>query len=160
MSKLGVCLWCDGNGEELADFYVAAFRACGREASVGAITRYGDAGPGPKGAAMTVSFTLGDLEIMALNGGALFSFSEAISLVVKCADQAEVDRFWAALSAGGKEVQCGWIKDKFGLSWQIVPNGIMEMYQDPDPARTGRVMKAMQKMVKLDIATLKAAYDG
>jgi predicted 3-demethylubiquinone-9 3-methyltransferase (glyoxalase superfamily) len=122
--------------------------------------RYGDAGPQPKGTVLTVSFTLAGQEFIALNGGPHFTFSPAISLFVKCADQAEVDRFWERLSDGGKTEQCGWLKDRFGVSWQIVPTVLGEMLRDADPVRAGRVMQALMQMTKLEIDALSRAYDG
>jgi predicted 3-demethylubiquinone-9 3-methyltransferase (glyoxalase superfamily) len=119
-----------------------------------------DAGPGPKGSVMVVGFTLDGQEFTALNGGPIFKFSEAISFVVMCETQEELDGYWSKLAAGGKEVQCGWLKDKFGLSWQIVPTILPKLMSDPDPAKSGRVMKAMMQMVKIDIATLERAYAG
>ena len=160
MSKIAPCLWFDDQAEAAANFYVSTFRACGQDAAIGHIARYGDAGPRPKGMVMTVTFTLAGQEFIALNGGPEFTFSPAISLFVKCADQAEVDRFWERLSDGGKVVQCGWLTDRFGLSWQIVPTALGEMMRDPDPARVERVMRALLGMVKLDVAALGKAYDG
>jgi predicted 3-demethylubiquinone-9 3-methyltransferase (glyoxalase superfamily) len=147
-------LWFDGHAEEAAKFYVSIFPS----SKVGSISRYGEAGPGPKGSVMTVTFELDGLEFTALNGGPTFKFTEAISLVVHCETQAEVDHYWDKLSAGGREVQCGWLKDKYGLSWQIVPNALMEFIHDKDPAKSQRVMAAMMQMKKIDIAGLKAAY--
>ena len=121
------------------------------------IARYGDAGPGRKGSVMTVEFRLEGLEFVALNGGPHFKFTEAISFVVNCKTQAEVDKFWTKLSAGGKEVECGWLKDKYGLSWQIVPTVLGELLSDKDAAKSQRVMQAMLQMVKLDIKKLKQA---
>ncbi len=160
MSKITSCLWFDDQAEQAADFYVSSFRACGQDAAIGNVMRYGDVGPRPKGMVMTVAFTLADHEFIALNGGPHFTFSPAISLSVKCADQAEVDGFWDRLSDGGETVQCGWLKDRFGVSWQIVPTALGEMLNDPDPVRAERVMRAMLKMVKLDIGALRGAYDG
>jgi predicted 3-demethylubiquinone-9 3-methyltransferase (glyoxalase superfamily) len=126
--------------------------------AIGKIARYTDAGPGPKGSAMTVAFQLDGQQFTALNGGPIFKFTEAISFVVHCETQQEVDEFWERLSQGGQPGQCGWLKDKFGLSWQIVPIALMEMVQDKNPARVERVMKAMMQMKKLDIAGLEKAY--
>jgi predicted 3-demethylubiquinone-9 3-methyltransferase (glyoxalase superfamily) len=148
-------LWFDGQAEEAAKFYVAIFP----NSKVGSTSRYGEGGPGPKGSVMTVAFELDGLSFTALNGGPLFKFTEALSLVVHCETQAEVDHYWNKLSDGGGEVQCGgWLKDKYGLSWQIVPNALMEFIQDKDPAKSQRVMAAMMQMKKIDIAGLKAAY--
>jgi predicted 3-demethylubiquinone-9 3-methyltransferase (glyoxalase superfamily) len=146
-------LWFDGQAEEAANFYVSIFP----NSKVGSTSRYGEAGPGPKGSVMTIAFDLDGLSFTALNGGPVFKFTEAISLVVHCETQAEVDHYWDKLSAGGSEVQCGWLKDKYGLSWQIVPNALIELVQDKDPAKSQRVMAAMMQMKKIDIAGLKAA---
>jgi predicted 3-demethylubiquinone-9 3-methyltransferase (glyoxalase superfamily) len=147
-------LWFDGQAEEAANFYVSIFP----NSKVRSTSRYGEAGPGPKGSVMTIAFDLDGLSFTALNGGPMFKFTEAISLVVHCETQAEVDHYWDKLSAGGQQVQCGWLKDKYGLSWQIVPNALMELVQDKDPAKSQRVMEAMMQMKKIDIAGLKAAY--
>jgi predicted 3-demethylubiquinone-9 3-methyltransferase (glyoxalase superfamily) len=146
-------LWFDGQAEEAANFYVSIFP----NSKVSLTSRYGEAGPGPKGSVMTIAFDLDGLSFTALNGGPMFKFTEAISLVVHCETQAEVDHYWDKLSAGGQQVQCGWLKDKYGLSWQIVPNALMELVQDKDPAKSQRVMAAMMQMKKIDIAGLKAA---
>ena len=147
-------LWFDGQAEEAAKFYVSIFP----NSKLGSTSRYGEAGPGPKGSVMTVAFELDGLSFTALNGGPMFKFTEAISLVVHCETQAEVDHYWDKLSAGGQQVQCGWLRDKYGLSWQIVPNALIELVQDKDPAKSRRVMAAMMQMKKIDIAGLKAAY--
>jgi predicted 3-demethylubiquinone-9 3-methyltransferase (glyoxalase superfamily) len=147
-------LWFDGQAEEAANFYVSIFP----NSKVSATSRYGEAGPGPKGSVMTIAFDLDGLSFTALNGGPMFKFTEAISLVVHCETQAEVDHYWDKLSAGGQQVQCGWLKDKYGLSWQIVPNALIELVQDKDPAKSQRVMAAMMQMKKIDIAGLRAAY--
>jgi predicted 3-demethylubiquinone-9 3-methyltransferase (glyoxalase superfamily) len=147
-------LWFDGQAEEAANFYVSIFP----NSKVGSTSRYGEAGPGPKGSVMTIAFSLDGLSFTALNGGPMFKFTEAISLVVHCETQAEVDHYWDKLSAGGQQVQCGWLKDKYGLSWQIVPNALIELVQDKDPAKSQRVMAAMMQMKKIDIAGLRAAY--
>lgn len=147
-------LWFDGQAEEAANFYVSIFP----NSKVVATSRYGEAGPGPKGSVMTVAFELDGLSFTALNGGPMFKFTEAISLVVHCETQAEVDHYWDKLSAGGQQVQCGWLKDKFGLSWQVVPNALIELVQDKDAAKSQRVMAAMMQMTKIDIAKLRAAH--
>jgi predicted 3-demethylubiquinone-9 3-methyltransferase (glyoxalase superfamily) len=147
-------LWFDSQAEVAAKFYVSIFP----NSKVGSISRYGEAGPGPKGSVMTVGFELDGLSFTALNGGPSFKFTEAISLVVHCETQAEVDHYWNKLSAGGSEVQCGWLKDKYGLSWQVVPRALIELIQDKDPAKSQRVLTAMLQMKKIDIAGLKAAY--
>ena len=154
--KITPFLWFDTRAEEAARFYVSVFD----NSEVLDVTRYGEAGPGPAGSVMTVSFRLDGLEFTALNAGPHFTFTEAISFVVDCETQEEVDRFWEALSGGGEKGQCGWLKDKFGLSWQVVPRVLNEMVQDADPARADRVMRAMLQMTKLDIAKLQAAYYG
>jgi len=159
MSKIASCLWFDGQAEQAAEFYVSVFRACGQDAAIKDALRCGDAGPWPKGSTLTVTFTLADHEFIALNGGPNYKFSPAISMFVKCADQAEVDAFWERLTNGGEPVQCGWLTDRFGVSWQIVPIALMDMMSDPDPARAARVMAAMMKMVKLDIGVLRKAYE-
>ena len=153
MQKITPFLWFDNQAEEAAKFYTSIFK----NSKIGKIARYGDAGPGSKGSVMIVEFQLEGQEFVALNGGPLFKFTEAISFVVNCKTQAEVDKFWKKLSAGGKEVQCGWLKDKYGLSWQIVPTVLGELVSDKDAAKSQRVMQAMLKMVKLDIKKLKQA---
>jgi len=160
MQKITPFLWYDDKAEEAANFYVSVFK----NSKVGEITRYGDAGSQaagrPKGSVMTVEFQLDGQDFVALNGGPHFKFTEAVSLVVNCDTQEEVDDFWAKLTAGGgEESQCGWLKDKFGLSWQITPTALIEMWKDKDTAKTERVMKAMLQMKKLDIQTLKRAYE-
>ena len=157
MQKIHPFLWFDNQAEEATNFYVSIFR----NSKVGKVTRYGEAGPGPKGSVMTASFELEGQPFTALNGGPHFTFNEAISFVVYCASQEEVDRQWEKLTAGGGQTgQCGWLKDKFGLSWQIVPSVLMELLGDPDPAKSRRVVEAMMKMTKLDIAALQAAARG
>jgi predicted 3-demethylubiquinone-9 3-methyltransferase (glyoxalase superfamily) len=155
--KISTFLWFDANAEEAANFYVSIFH----NAKITDVARYGSTGPGPEGSVMTVAFQLEGQEFIALNGGPTFKFTEAISLVVKCESQAEVDNLWAKLTAnGGREVECGWLKDKFGLSWQIVPTAFFEMIKDPDKAKASRAMAAMMKMKKLDLARLEQAYRG
>ena len=160
MSKLALCLWFDGQAEEAANFYVSCFRDCGQPDSLRKTMRYGEAGPGPQGSVLSAEFTLAGQELIALNGGPHFTFSPAISLFVKCAVQPEVDRFWERLSDGGKTNQCGWLTDRFGISWQIVPTALGDMLRDPDPARAERVMRALMQMSKLDLDGLERAYDG
>lgn len=155
MPKITPFLWFDGQAEEAAKFYVSVFK----NSKILRVTRYGDAGPGPKGSVMTVEFELDGEEFTALNGGPEFKFTEAVSFTVHCKTQAEVDEFWNKLSAGGKEVECGWLKDKYGLSWQITPDILSEMLNDPDPQKAKRVMEAMMKMKKIDIDALKKAYE-
>jgi predicted 3-demethylubiquinone-9 3-methyltransferase (glyoxalase superfamily) len=156
MQKISPFLWFDHQAEEAMRFYVAIFK----NSKVGKVTRYGDAGPGPKGSVMTASLELEGQEFTALNGGPQFQFTEAISFFVNCGTQEEVDELWARLSGGGQTQQCGWLKDKFGLSWQIVPSVLMELVNDPDPQKSRRVMEAMLQMTKIDIAQLRQAYEG
>ena len=155
MQKITPFLWLDGNAEEAMRFYVSIFK----NSKVGKITRYGDAGPGPKGLVMTVTFQLEGQEFYALNGGPTFKLTPAISFFVDCKTQEEVDALWEKLSEGGKKDRCGWLHDKFGVSWQIVPTVLMDLLNDPDPAKSQRVMKAMMQMTKIDIAGLQQAYD-
>jgi len=156
MQKITPFLWFDSNAEEAANFYTSIFK----NSKILNVARYGEAGPGPKGSAMTVTFQLEGQQFIALNGGPHYTFSPAISFFVNCETQAEVDEFWNKLSAGGKEVQCGWLQDKFGVSWQIIPNALMELMSDKDPVKSQRVFKAMLQMSKIDIAGLKRAYQG
>ncbi|MGH9559204.1 MAG: VOC family protein [Bryobacteraceae bacterium] len=153
--KITPFLWFDHQSQEAAEFYVSVFK----NSKITGIAHYGEAGPGPKGSVMTVAFELEGHEFIALNGGPHFKFTEAISFVVNCETQREIDEFWQKLTAdGGQEVQCGWLKDKFGLSWQIVPAVLGQMMQDKDPERSGRVAKALYQMKKLDLAALEEAY--
>jgi predicted 3-demethylubiquinone-9 3-methyltransferase (glyoxalase superfamily) len=154
--KITPFLWFDKEAEEAAGFYVSLFP----NSNVTAVARYGEAGPGPKGTVMTVAFELDGKQFTALNGGPLFKFNESVSFVVNCKDQAEVDRYWEKLGAGGEYSQCGWLKDRYGLSWQIVPDALMRFLGEPDEAKKDRVMKAMLKMRKFDIAALEAAAKG
>jgi len=156
MQKITPFLWFDNNAEEAMNFYVSIFK----NSKVISVSRYGEAGPGPKGTVMTAQFQLEGQEFMALNGGPHFKFTEAISLLVNCETQQEVDELWAKLTAGGQESQCGWLKDKYGLSWQVVPTILPRMLKDQDPKKAQRVMKAMLQMKKIDIEGLKQAYDG
>jgi predicted 3-demethylubiquinone-9 3-methyltransferase (glyoxalase superfamily) len=155
MQKITPFLWFDNNAEEAMNFYVSIFR----NSKVGSVSRYGEAGPGPKGTVMVATFQLDGQEFLALNGGPQFKFTEAISLVVNCETQEEVDEFWEKLSEGGKKSSCGWLKDKYGLSWQIVPTVLGQLMQDKDPEKSNRVMKAMLQMDKIDIERLRQAYD-
>jgi predicted 3-demethylubiquinone-9 3-methyltransferase (glyoxalase superfamily) len=155
MQKITPFLWFDDKAEEAMNFYVSIFK----NSKVVSITRYGEAGPGPAGTVMTACFVLDGQEFVALNGGPQFTFSPAISFVVNCTTQDELDGLWTKLSAGGKEVQCGWLEDKYGLSWQIVPTVLIEMLNDADPVKANRVMRAMMKMVKIDIEGLRRAYE-
>ncbi len=157
MQKITPFLWFDGNAEEAVNFYVSLFK----NARITSVARFGDAGPGQPGAVMTMGFELEGLEFVALNGGPEYKFTEAISLFVNCDSQAEVDQLWEKLTAdGGEPSQCGWLKDKFGLSWQIVPTAMMEIMQGPDSAGAQRAMAAMLKMTKLDLAELRRAYEA
>ena len=156
MQKITPFLWFDNNAEEAVNFYVSVFK----NAKVLNTVHYGETGPGPKGSVMTIAFELDGQQFTALNGGPHFKFNEAVSLVVHCQTQEEVDYYWEKLSQGGEKVQCGWLKDKFGLSWQIVPNALLELVQDSDPQKAQRVMAALMQMKKLDIAGLKKAAEG
>ena len=155
--KITPFLWFDNQAEEAARFYTSIFK----NSKILQVSRYGDAGPGPKGSVMVVSFQLAGQEFTALNGGPLFKFSEAVSLVVSCDNQKEIDEYWSQLSGdGGQESMCGWLKDKFGFSWQIVPTELGKLMSDKDPKKANRVMQALLQMKKLDIAKLKAAAEG
>lgn len=156
MQKINPFLWFDTQAEEAANFYTSIFK----NSKISRISRHGEGGPGPKGSVMVVSFELNGQEFVALNGGPMFKFTEAISFVVNCDTQEEVDRYWAKLTEGGQEIQCGWLKDKFGLCWQIVPTAFWRLVNDPDPVKAGRVMQAMMKMVKMDIKKLEDAHAG
>jgi predicted 3-demethylubiquinone-9 3-methyltransferase (glyoxalase superfamily) len=155
MQNITPFLWFDDNAEEAMNFYVSIFK----NSRVGNVTRYGEAGPGPKGSVMSATFQLDGQEFYALNGGPVFKFTPAISFFVNCETQAEIDELWERLSAGGEKSQCGWLKDKYGLSWQIVPSILGKLLGDRDPAKAKRVMEAMLQMHKLDIAKLKQAYE-
>jgi predicted 3-demethylubiquinone-9 3-methyltransferase (glyoxalase superfamily) len=156
VQKITPFLWFDRQAEEAAKFYTSIFP----NSKIVKVVRHGEAGPGPAGTAMIVEFQLEGQSFVALNGGPHFKFTEAVSFVANCQTQEEVDNYWEKLSAGGTQVECGWLKDKFGLSWQIVPTVLPQLMSDPDPQKTGRVMKAMLKMKKLDIRTLQQAYDN
>jgi len=156
MQKITPFLWFDGKAEEAMNFYVSIFK----NSKVVKVTRCGDAGPGPKGSVMSATFQLEGQDFFALNGGPHFTFTPAISLFVNCETQAEVDELWQKLSDGGKEERCGWLKDRFGLSWQIIPSALGKLMNDPDPQKARRVMMAMLQMGKIDIAGLQRAYDG
>ena len=154
--KITPFLWFDNQAEEAMKFYTSIFK----KSKVGKVSRYGDAGPGPKGQVMTASFRLEGIEFTALNAGPRFKFTEAISFVINCKDQKEVDYFWTKLTAdGGEESMCGWLKDKFGLSWQVVPTVLMELMGDKNKTKANRVMQAMLQMRKMDIKKLKEAYN-
>lgn len=157
MSKISPCLWFDGEAEEAANFYVSLVP----NSQIKHVHKnVGDSRAGKAGTALMVDFTLAGQRFLALNGGTRFEYTHAISLHVDCADQAEVDRLWNGLSDGGSTEQCGWLKDRYGVSWQIVPTVLSQLLGDPDPVKAQRVMQAMLRMIKLDIAGLEAAYDG
>jgi len=154
--KITPFLWFDSQAEEAAKFYTSIFK----NSKIGTVSRYGEGTPGPKGSVMTVSFKIEGQEFTALNGGPTYKISPAVSFVVNCKTQKEVDYYWDKLTAGGKAVQCGWLDDKFGVSWQIVPTKIFKMISDKDPRKSSRVMQALLKMIKLDLKTLEQAYKG
>jgi predicted 3-demethylubiquinone-9 3-methyltransferase (glyoxalase superfamily) len=157
MHAITPCLWFDTQALDAATFYVSVFD----KSKLGKVSHYGDGAPLPKGTVLTVTFELNGQEFMGLNGGPVFKFSEAVSFVVNCETQEEIDDYWHKFTAdGGQEGQCGWLKDKFGVSWQIAPKVIGEMMADPDPNKTNRVMQAVMQMVKIDLQTLEAAYYG
>jgi predicted 3-demethylubiquinone-9 3-methyltransferase (glyoxalase superfamily) len=156
MQKITPCLWFDTEGEEAANFYTSLFP----NSRIREVARYGSAGPRPEGTVMTVSFELEGQEFLALNGGPDFTFNEAISFQVSCESQEDVDRYWSALSEGGEEGPCGWLKDRFGLSWQIVPARLTELLGDPDRDKSQRVMQAMLKMKKIEIPELERAAEA
>ncbi len=150
------CLWFDNQGEEAAHYYTSIFK----NSSLGRVHRYTAAGPGPEGAVVTVEFELNGQRFLALNGGPLYSFSPAVSLMVECADQAEIDYYWDRLGEGGEEVACGWLRDKYGFSWQVVPTVFLEMVNGPDRDKAARVTAAMLAMKKFDLAAIERAYAG
>ena len=154
--KISPCLWFDNRIEEAVNFYISVF-----DGKLLSTSHYGEGAPQPKGTVMTMTFTLQDEEFMALNGGPHFQFTEAVSFMVKCKDQAEVDKYWNALTAdGGRESQCGWLKDRYGLSWQIAPTVLLTCITDKDPEKAKRTMQAMMKMKKIDIAAVEKAHAG
>jgi len=153
MQKITTFLWFNDKAEEAANLYVSLFK----NSKIDSISRYGDAGPGPKGSVMTVNFQLEGQKFIALNGGPHFSFTPAISLFVNCESQQEVDRLWDELSEGGRKDRCGWLQDRYGLSWQIIPVALMQLMNDPDKQKAGRVMKAMLGMDKIDVHKLEEA---
>jgi predicted 3-demethylubiquinone-9 3-methyltransferase (glyoxalase superfamily) len=155
MQKITPFLWFDQQAEEAMNFYVSIFK----DSKILNVNRYGDGAPLPSGTVMTASFQISGQEFVALNGGPVFHFTPAISFVVSCKTQAEVDEYWDKLSEGGQEGQCAWLTDKFGISWQIVPTALGQLLSDPDSAKAGRVMQAMLQMKKIDIAGLQRAYD-
>jgi len=155
MQKITPFLWFDGKAEEAMNFYVSVFK----NSKVVRVTRFGEGGPGPKGTVMSATFQLDGQDFFALNGGPQFTFTPAISFFVNCETQQEVDELWEKLSEGGKKERCGWLKDKYGVSWQIIPSALGKMLQDKDAEKSKRVMKAMLQMDKIDIQTLKQAYE-
>jgi predicted 3-demethylubiquinone-9 3-methyltransferase (glyoxalase superfamily) len=156
MQKINPFLWFDDQAEEAAAFYTSLFD----NSKILNVSHYGEAGPGEAGSVMTVSFELDGQRFIALNGGPRFSFTEAISFLVNCETQEEVDELWEKLSEGGEKGPCGWLKDRYGLSWQIVPTALGELMSDPDPEKSQRVMKAMLQMSKIEIEPLRRAYEG
>ena len=157
MSMISACLWFDNQAEEAMDFYVSIFK----NAKTGVVVRNGENGPGPAGSVLTATFSLDGQEFMALNGGPHFKFNEAVSFTVDCRGQAEVDHYWnKLLEGGGTPSQCAWLKDRFGVSWQVVPAELRELMGDPDKEKAGRVMQAMMQMGKIEVDKLRAAYDG
>jgi len=156
MQKITPFLWFDDKAEEAMNFYVSLFR----NSSIGSVTCYGEAGPGPKGSVMSATFQLDGQEFYALNGGPHYKFTPAISLFITCESQEEVDMFWDKLSEAGRTDRCGWLQDRYGLSWQVIPSALGRMLGDNDRAKANRVMQAMLQMDKIDIATLQRAYDG
>jgi len=156
MPKITPFLWFDNNAEEAANFYVSVFK----DSKILSVSRYGDAGPGPKGAIMVAEFQIQGQEFVALNGGPRFKFTEAISFVVNCETQEEVDYFWERLSDGGEKSHCGWLKDKFGLWWQVVPTELGKLMSDSDPEKVKRVTQAMLQMDKIDVEPLQRAYEA
>jgi predicted 3-demethylubiquinone-9 3-methyltransferase (glyoxalase superfamily) len=156
MPRITPNLWFDTQAQEAAELYVSIFPS----SEITDITYYGEAGPGPTGSVLTVEFMLDGQPFIAINGGPLFTFDEAISFMIECNEQDEVDYYWDALTAGGEESQCGWLKDRYGLSWQVCPSGMAEVLNDPDPERANRAMQAMLGMKKIDIAALRAAAAG
>ena len=156
MQRISPCLWFDNQAEEAVNFYLSIFK----NAKIKSTTRFGEAGPGPKGSVMVIAFELDGVELIALNGGPIFKFNEAVSLSISCQSQAEVDHYWNKLTAGGTESQCGWLKDKYGVSWQVVPLPLTELMASSDAPRVKRMTEAMFKMKKLDIAVLEKAFNG
>ena len=154
--KITPNLWFDTQAEEAAGFYTSVFK----NSRIVSVARYPEGGPGPAGTVMTVEWELDGQRFVGINGGPQFTFDEAVSFQIDCADPEEVDHYWAALSDGGEEGPCGWLKDRFGLSWQVVPRGMDELFSDPDPAKAQRAMQAMLQMSKLDIAGLRSAAEG
>ncbi|MDJ1467227.1 VOC family protein [Xanthocytophaga flava] len=154
--KIVPFLWFNHEAEEAVNFYASLFK----DSKIGTVVRYGEEGAGAKGAVMTIEFQLNGQEFIALNGGPEFKFTEALSLFIKCETQEEVDHLWDKLSEGGEKSQCGWLKDKYGLSWQVVPTALLKMMRDKDPQRAKRVMEAMMKMSKIEVSVLEEAYNA
>ncbi|BFV56595.1 VOC family protein [Kitasatospora sp. CMC57] len=154
--RLTTCLWFDGQAEEAAEHYLSIFRNSRR----GRTSYYTEAGPGPAGSVVVVEFELNGQKFVGLNGGPEFTFNEAVSFQIPCADQAEIDYYWDRLTAGGRGVACGWLKDRYGVSWQVVPTALIDMISDPDPEKARRTSEAMLRMVKFDLATLERVYVG
>jgi predicted 3-demethylubiquinone-9 3-methyltransferase (glyoxalase superfamily) len=155
-NKIRPNLWFDKEAEEAAAFYCSIFK----DSEITNVTRFAEAAPGEPGTGVLVIFRLGETEFVAINGGPMFKFTEAVSFEIECHSQEEVDYYWNRLTEGGEESQCGWLKDKYGLSWQVTPKRLVELIQDPDPERAGRAIQAMLQMQKIDIATIEAAADG
>ena len=156
LQKIVPNLWFDTEAEQAAEFYLSVFK----NSRIVSVARYTEVGPGPAGTVMTVEFELDGQRFVGINGGPQFTFDEAVSFQIDCENQEEVDYYWERLTDGGEESQCGWLKDRFGLSWQVVPTGMDELFNDPDPVRAQRAMQAMLGMSKLDIAALRSAADG
>jgi len=156
MQRIVTNLWFDTEAEEAAEFYISIFK----DSRIVHVARYTEAGPRPAGMVMTVEFELDGQRFIGINGGPEFKFDEAVSLMINCETQEEIDYYWERLTEGGEESQCGWLKDRYGLSWQVVPTGMDEVFSDPDPERARRAMEALLKMRKLDIAALRSAADG
>lgn len=154
--ELTTCLWFDGQAEAAAHYYTSIFKS----SSMGRVVRRTEAGPGPAGTVLTVEFELNGQKFVALNGGPQFTFNEAVSFQIHCDDQAEVDYYWSRLSDGGTEVACGWLKDRYGVSWQVIPSALIDMLSDPDPEKANRATAAMLTMTKIDLAALERAYAG
>lgn len=154
--EIVTCLWFDGKAQEAAEFYLSVFK----DGSIGRVAHYNDAGPGEPGSVMVVEFTVNGQKFVGLNGGSEFTFNEAVSFQVPCADQAEADYYWAKLTEGGEEGPCGWLRDRFGLSWQVFPSEVLDLVTDPDPAKAKRATEAMYQMKKIDLETIRKAHAG
>ncbi|MGR7000281.1 VOC family protein [Yinghuangia aomiensis] len=154
--EIVTCLWFDGKAQEAAEFYLSVFK----DGSIGRVAHYNDAGPGEPGSVMVVEFTVNGQKFVGLNGGPEFTFNEAVSFQIPCADQAEADYFWEKLTDGGEEGPCGWLKDRFGLSWQVFPSEVLDLVADPDPAKAKRATEAMYRMKKIDVEAIRKAHAG